>query len=360
MCGADLESDGSYASGDIKEILNTSNQPNDVNIVIQTGGSKSWSLGSSFIGSSDTSIPNNKLARWHVEGKKLYKDQELSNASMGSSSTYQSFLSWGLQNYPAQKTGVVLWNHGGGLDGICFDENYNDDALTNSEMKTAHKNAIGSNKLDFIGFDACLMQCADIADFNSTYFNYQVASQESEAGSGWYYTGWIDNVYSNNSAPAVCKEICNTFISTQGTSTDQTLSYLDLSYAAEFKTAWNNYASALRSKFSNSSVNKSTFANWAKENIKNYSDPGYCGYGQFDIKDWLNKCQNQTNYSVDTAYITALNTVLSNFIAYNKIGTKAGNSNGLCCVYCCSSQVDYSSGEYAYSNWATFNTSYGL
>ena len=361
ICGADLESDGGQASGDIREMLNVSNQPSDVNIVIQTGGSKSWSLGSSYIGDSDvSSIPSNQLGRWHVSGKRIWKDEFISNANMGSSSTYQSFLSWGLSKYPAQKTGVVLWNHGGGLDGVCFDENYNDDALSNSEMKTAHKNAIGSNKLDFIGYDACLMQCADIADANSTYFKYQVASQESENGSGWYYTGWIDNVYSNNTAPVVCKEICDTFISTQGSNSDQTLSYLDLSYASDFKTAFNNYATALSSKFKSSNVNKNTFANWAKSNIKNYSDPGYCGYGQFDIKDWLNKCQGQSNYTVDSAYITALNSALSNFIAYNKIGTKAGNSNGLCLVYCCTSQVDYSSGQYAYSNWASFNNTYGL
>ena len=362
MCGSNLESGGSgQASGDIREILATANQPDDVNIIIETGGSNDWSLSGSYIGDSDiNSISGSNISRWHVKNHVIYSDNISNNANMGLSSTYRSFLDWGLSYYPAQKTGVVLWNHGGGLDGVCFDENYDDDALENSEMKSAHSSAIGSNKLDFIGYDACLMQCADIADFNSNYFDYQVASQESENGSGWYYTGWIDNVYANNSVTTVCKEIVDEFIRTQGTSSDQTLSYLDLSYASQFKTAWNSYASALNTKFKSSSVKKSDFASWAKKSIRNYAEQGYCGYGQFDIKDWMNKCQAQTKYQVDTSYITAVNNVLSSLIAYNKTGSKAGNSYGLSCVYCCSSQVYYGSGEYAYSNWATFNNSYGL
>ena len=361
MCGADLESDSGQASGDIKEMLGASGKPDDVNVIIETGGSSSWSLGSSYLQGA-TSIPSSQLGRWHIENSKLVKDSFITNASMAYSSTYQSFLSWGLTNYPADKVGVVLWNHGGGLDGVCFDENFDDGyyGLYNSDMKKAHANTIGNNKLEFIGYDACLMQCADIADFNSSYFKYQVASQESENGSGWNYKTWLPSVYSNDTTLNICKKICDTFISTQGKSSNQTLSTLDLSYASSFKTAWNNYASALSAKFKSGSVSKNTFANWAKNNIKNYSDPGYCGYGQFDIVDWLNKCANQTSYAVDTSYKTAVTNVLSNYVAYNTIGSGAGNSNGLCCVYCCTNQVSYESEEYAFSNWATFNNSYGL
>ena len=359
MCGADLESDSGQASGDIKEILNVSNQPDDVNIIIETGGASSWKLGSSYIGGSDSSIPSNKLTRWHVEGKKLYKDAEVSNASMGKSATYQSFLEWGISKYPADKMGVVLWNHGGGLDGVCFDENYSDDALTNSEMKTAHQNAIGtSNKLEFIGFDACLMQAMEIAEFNSSYYNYQVASQESENGSGWYYTGWIDDVYKNNATTVILQEIVDTFITTQGTTSDQTLSYLNLAYASTFKSAWENYASALKSQFSSKSVSGSTFASWAKSNIKNYSEAGYCGYGQFDVKNFVTKCQSNNTYKVDASYATAVTNALSNFVAYNRVGSKAGASNGVCCTYRCASQVSYNSSETNFTNWKSFNDSY--
>ena len=42
MCGADLESVNGLASSDIDEILKVSGQPDDVNIIIETGGASSW------------------------------------------------------------------------------------------------------------------------------------------------------------------------------------------------------------------------------------------------------------------------------------------------------------------------------
>ena len=357
MCGADLESGGGAASGDIKEILSISNQPDDVNIIIETGGSNSWSLGSSYIQDA-TSIPSNNLGRWHVSGKKLVKDSFISQANMGSSNTYRDFLNWGLTNYPAEKVGVILWNHGGGLDGVCFDEKNNDDSLTNSEMKTAHTSAIGSNKLEFIGYDACLMQNMEIAEFNSSYYNYQVASQESENGDGWNYTKWVDDLYAKKSTPVILQEIVDGFITTEGTGSDQTLSYLNLNYMSTFKSAFESYASALKSKLNSGSVSSSTFVSYVKSKVKNYSSAGYCGYGQFDIKDWVSKCQSQNNYKVDASYATAVNNALADLIAYNRVGTSAGASNGLSLTYRCHSQVSYSSSQSGFTNWISFNSSY--
>ena len=46
---------------------------------------------------------------------------------MGKSKTFQDFLEWGLTEYPAEKTAVIMWNHGGAMQGVCSDENYNGD-----------------------------------------------------------------------------------------------------------------------------------------------------------------------------------------------------------------------------------------
>ena len=195
MCGSDLESTNKLATSDIKEILSKSGQPDDVNIIIETGGAKSWA--------TTYGISKSSLERWHVENRKLVKDASITKANMGLTSTFQSFLEWGLTEYPAEKTGVILWNHGGAMRGVCYDENYSDDNLLNSEVKTALANAFtktGQNeKLEFIGYDACLMQVQDVAEFNSQYFNYMIASQESESGYGWDYDTWVDDLYTYKS-----------------------------------------------------------------------------------------------------------------------------------------------------------------
>lgn len=382
LCGSNLESgtddngnvpsarDASgLASGDIDEILKVSGQPDDVNIIIETGGANIWQSGHSY------SISNTKLERWHVENRSLVKDDSLSYANMGLTSTFQSFLEWGLTNYPAQRTGVVLWNHGGGMHGVCYDEKSGDDSLLNSEVTTAVKNAFNStgrstsDKLEWIGYDACLMSVQDIAEFNSKYFNYQVSSEESEAGYGWDYDNWVDNLYKKNSTPDLLQEICDTFIADNGgvnrTSGDQTLSYLDLSYMSEYLSAWESMTSALRNKLTSS--NKSTFNTAIKNNVKHYADSDYDYFCLFDAKDFINKLASNsafTNFKINSEYTNAVLTAHSKVVKYSTCQKGAGNSYGLCMYWTNSSQYSFISTYYTttqthFTNWQSFCNTYG-
>lgn len=362
ICGADLESGGGYATSDIKEILGTKTaKPNDVNIIIQTGGTTSWSLGNTYI-SGTTKIDPQKTQRWHVEGSKLVLDSSLSKANFGDYKTLEDFYKWGTTSYPAQKTGVILWNHGGGIDGVCWDENFGDDCLSMSECKTALSNAFGSNpssKLEWIGYDACLMQCQEIADYNSKYFNYMVASEESESGYGWDYDKWLPYVYSGDTTANILKQICYTFIAEQGTSSDQTLSYLNLAYMSEYKTAFENFVSALKTKLSNGGVTKKTFQSFVKSNVKYYSETGYCGWGNIDAKDFINKVAANSSYNPGSTYVNAVLSAFSNLVEYSRCGSGAGNSYGLCCVYKIDKNVSITESNCGFTNWISFNSSYG-
>ena len=382
MCGADLESGtdsngnvptaakaAGYASGDLDEILKVAGQPDDVNIIIETGGANIWQSGHSY------SISNTKLERWHVENKSLVKDDSLTTySSMGLTSTFQSFVEWGLTNYPAQRTGIVLWNHGGGMHGVCYDEKKNDDSLLNSEIKTAIGNAFTttgrstSNKLEWIGYDACLMSVQDIAEFNSQYFNYQVSSEESEAGNGWDYDNWVDNLYSKQSTTAILQEICTTFIKDNGgtsSSGDQTLSYLDLAYMSAYKTAWENMATQLMSKLTSS--NKSSFNSAITGNVKHYADDDYDYFCLFDAKDFVNKLASGSSFSsfrIDSSYTTAVINAHTNLIKYNCVQKGAGNSYGICMYWPNSTQYSYISTYYTttqtnFTTWQNLCNTYG-
>ena len=361
MCGADLESKNGLASGDIDEILKVSNQPDDVNIIIETGGANSWDSGHSY------TISSSKLERWHVEGKKLVKDTTLSSyTSMGSASTFQSFLEWGLNSYPADKTGIIMWNHGGGMHGVCYDEKKNDDSLSNSEVKTAVSAAMTNTntteKLEWIGYDACLMSVQDIAEFNSAYFNYQISSEESEAGYGWDYDNWVDDLYRKVSTPNLLKAIVDSFINDNGgqssNSSDQTLSYLNLAYASAYKTAWEALATQLYSKVTNS--NKSTFNTAIINNVKHFADSDYDYFCLFDAKDFVNKLVSGSAFSsfrVDSSYTTAVTNAMSDFVAYSVAQKGAGNAYGICMywpnntTYSSVSGEIYGTSETNFTNW---------
>jgi len=181
LCGSDLESDGGMGSADIKEILKATSSPN-VNVVIETGGSYSW---------SNSGISANKLQRFIAKNNKLVKVDEKSAANMGKAGTLSDFLTWGVSNYPAEHMAVIFWDHGGGsITGVCFDERSNSDSLTLREIDSALSTVSGSmtDKFEFIGFDACLMATLETANILVPYARYMYASEEMEPGSGWDYT----------------------------------------------------------------------------------------------------------------------------------------------------------------------------
>ena len=72
MCGSDLESKTGIASENIKELLD-SNIPDNVNVVIQTGGSNNW---------QSNNIPNDKIMRYVVKEHKLQELARLDDANM--------------------------------------------------------------------------------------------------------------------------------------------------------------------------------------------------------------------------------------------------------------------------------------
>ena len=378
ICGSDLESNGQtsassasgYASGDITEILKVANQPDDVNVVIETGGAKCWK--------TTHGINKSYLERYHVSNKSLVRDSQEAKANMGLSSTLQSFLTWGVQTYPADRISLILWNHGGAMRGVCYDENYGSDSLINSEVKTAVSNTFTSlgrstsDKFEWIGYDACLMQVQDIAEFNSQYFNYMIASEESEAGAGWDYDNWLDDAYAKKTTPNILKAIVDSFIVEQGGTSssynDQTLSYLDLSYMAAYKSAWETMSSSINSLISNYGKNNfQTLMKTCKCYGSDSDCEGYSYFGILDAKDVLNKIKATSAFSSALTQITNALTAFSNVVAYSSCGRGAGNSYGLCCFfpmtdgsgYTCSTSSVYTASQTNFTNWRSIVTSYG-
>ena len=341
ICGSNLEEDGAYATTDIAEILSVAGQPDDVNIIMECGGATTW---------HDYGIDGSKLSRYHAENRNIVLDEKLSYANMGKQSTLESFLNWGLENYPAEKTGLIYWNHGGALDGVCFDDIGGSDALTNSERKDAYENVFtprGIDKLEFVGYDACIMQFQDAAEFDSHYFNYSVGSEESEAGEGWAYSGWIDDVYAGKDTPTILKANCDSFIASVGD--DQTLSYLDLSKMADYFTKFEALAAAMANTVNS---NYSTFTSVLKT-VKDYGGSwwysGLDSYGMIDGLDCLNKLGNNTKFASFKNQINEVKAAYNALVAYSKIGPNAGNSNGLCFIAAVS--IDYPASETNFNNW---------
>ena len=189
LCGSDLESDGGAASSDIEEAF-AARGSGQVKVVYQTGGSYFWYQ----------NINENRVQRYLLEDGDLTLVDEKPEANMGAASTLADFLSWGVSNYPSERMGLILWDHGSGsINGVCFDEQYDYDSLTLGELDHALNQVYDqmTDRFEFIGFDACLMSTLETANVLTPYARYMYASQEMEPGSGWDYTSLLNNLAAN-------------------------------------------------------------------------------------------------------------------------------------------------------------------
>jgi hypothetical protein len=174
IIGSDLESDHDAASGNIEEMQSVT--PNArVNVVLSTGGADKdgWRT----------------VQRKRINGAQIELLADLGPVNMGRQETLQDFITWGLQSYPAERTLLVLWNHGGGPNvGVGPDELFYKTGGTLSlgsiRAAIAAATQTAGRKLDMVGFDTCVMGCVEVAQALAPYADYLVASEDLEPGTG--------------------------------------------------------------------------------------------------------------------------------------------------------------------------------
>ncbi len=236
LCGSDLESDGNLGSVDIQEMIKADTGDN-VRFVVQTGGASSWYY----------EIEPDALERYVITGGEAELVDSQPGNSMGDGATLAAFLKWGVENYPAEKMGLILWDHGGGsIHGVCFDELYDRDGLLLKDIDAALYSVYDhmTSPFAFVGFDACLMSTVEAAAMMATHAEYMIGSQETEPGYGWNYEVIGDYLGEHPEADALSlgKVICDAFYSDCeeiNSEKEATLSVIDLSKMDELLTKFN-------------------------------------------------------------------------------------------------------------------------
>ena len=229
LCGSDLESQYGCATEDLSEMLEVS-LPENITVVIETGGAAEW---------QNETVDPSSLERYVYQGEELRFVDAVPSASMGEASTLADFLDFCSTSYPADHTAVIFWDHGSGsASGVSFDEIYDYDSLTLDEIYSAFSSVYDLSEenppIDLVGFDACLMATIDTASMLSDVSSYMVASEETEPGNGWYYTGWLSALAESPSmdGASLGTAICDSFqegCEIYGTDDEITLSVIDLS-----------------------------------------------------------------------------------------------------------------------------------
>ena len=296
MSGSTLEYDTEEAdpniglfSEDIEEILSV-DLPESVKVIIETGGAKKWNLKSNHILGA-TSISSYRLQRWEVVNHKIQLVESLNTNYMYEESSFESFLKWGLSDYEATQMGVIISGHGAGIGGCAPDDNNNMRPLAISDIVEASSNSLKSfdrEKFTWLGFDCCMMQCADVASVMSDYYGYMVASQQSELGNGWDHDVYLKELVAD---PTILPEdllsyVANSFVNQfhknrESTPCYQTMSVLDLSKMDTFVTNVNSYIESV-------GVDKYAYNNYYLKAMKiSENSFGDSCYGLVDFADYV-------------------------------------------------------------------------
>ena len=303
-------------------------------------------------------------------------------ASMADGATLVDFVTWTVENFPADKYVLILSDHGMGWPGGWSDSeppsaidrsipiesalgsalylNELDDALTEIRQRA------GIDKFELIGMDACLMSHAEVFAALAPHANYAVASQETEPALGWAYTSFLDELARNPnmSGSDVAAAIVDSYIQgDQRVVDDQaraaflnrgspfggpvmsagqlarqlednvTLTAVDLTQMPNVINALNDFAYTLTGADQNIVAKARTYAQSFTSIFGQRVPPSY-----IDIVNFAELVKQQTRNGDINAAADALISAVNNTVIANKNGPKKPGANGIS-VYFPNSQL---------------------
>ena len=362
LCGSDLESKYSYATGNLGEIAEcwypenllssvaedyevtltdfTASEPGTVNVVIQTGGCKEWhaqELG--------MDVDPTVLQRWSYH---CYPDSGEENgledgftletsvplASMAAPETLTDFINWSMTQYPAEKYALVLWDHGGGSKvGLFIDELFDGDVMHLDELRQALEKS--DAQLELVLIDACLMANIETAWILEDFANWMVASEEVVPGKGTATGDWLQQLYNHPECDGkqLGRWICDTTQLKYAKEDDPTFlnmltwSVIDLSKVEQLAHTMSRLFRLMNEAYKNFPSLMATFMN----NIRAAEEYGDGQQSMRDIESII--LVPQTVYFMERGLRNDLLDALEDTVVYNVRGGAHSSANGISFCY---------------------------
>ena len=178
--------------------------------------------------------------------------EDLGDVDSADPAVLADFIAQGIEDNRAGHYALVISDHGASWPGIGPDEGSDYDVLDLAEITDAISTGLdqaGVDKLDLLGFDACLMANYEVASAVAPLADRLVASQELEPGHGWDY-GSLQVLADDpdTSADTFGEAIIDGFsgqAEEQGTQDEITLSMIDLTKMDAVDEAVSDFAAAL-------------------------------------------------------------------------------------------------------------------
>lgn len=197
MDGSDLESDYGAAADDLREmeqaVRDAGMESGSLRVVVEAGGASQWQY---------ETMQNKEYGRFCISSEGIQQEEELEIRNMGSADTLTDFINYGVQSYPAEHYGLVLWNHGAGqIEGFGRDNQFAAASLPLESIKDAMEASAMNASFDFVSLDACLMGNLELVSLLRDKTDYLIASEELEPQNGYDYD-WLRAIGKEKEEPS--------------------------------------------------------------------------------------------------------------------------------------------------------------
>ena len=257
MNGSDLESKYGAATADLIEMAKSRFDSKNINLLIFTGGCTNWHI---------KGIPDNENTIFEMKGHNLTTLSHAGTESTGEPHVLSDFIKFCQTRYPAKNYGLILWNHGGGaVVGYGADERYEDNpekaVMKLRDIDDALSVITDENKLEFLGFDTCLMATLEMANIAKKYANYLIASEDVEPEHGWDY-GFLGKIKPGDTGREIGKYAIDYYKNFYQADLSDfiTLSMTDLSKVDALSQSFENFAAVAGSALDEGQFNRVSHA----------------------------------------------------------------------------------------------------
>ena len=168
----------------------------DVNIIVQVEYS------STYTPSMPTSTLRGKITKDSDTETITSQLESIGNRDMGSKEALTEFINWGVSNYPAEHTALVLWDHGSGWKSArnspkrgALQDATSGTFMSLPDLASALRES--GKEIDLLDFDACLMAMYEVAYEFKGLVKYMSFSEEVEPGDGDPYDTILQSLRSN-------------------------------------------------------------------------------------------------------------------------------------------------------------------
>lgn len=218
---------------------------------------------------------------------------------MANGHTLRRFVNFAKRVYPADYYALIMWGHGSGWSGLCYDKT-SDVHMTTSDFSSA----LSSLRFDVVAFDTCFGAVIENVYELSGKAKWLVGSASAVPVGGWNYYELFNNFMGNGAASMTpdffCDCVIRQFKNEYANANEIAISKIDLDKISDVEKKFDEFSASLAATISSASRRDYIHKIMAND-VTSYHATQYPADKYLEIYDLAEKFSDEAEYGKDVA-----------------------------------------------------------